>query len=340
MAKTLDIVRRIKSVTSTKKITRAMEMVAAAKMRKAIEGVLRTRTYANLSWETVLNLSESLNGNGGNDNSHPLLAKREPPFAKATEGKVKKVGVILITSNRGLCGGFNSAIINKAHQLVKKHHNKSPLDKGGEGDFIEADFILLGKKGKAIYRYFGYNIAAEFPKEDLSTGLSEVSPIAKMVINDYLNVKYDKIMVAYTDFVNAAKQIPRVKQLLPIDIKAQDEFLGIIGEDSKVSTTKEFIKEKHEKHLHDEKFIYEYTFEPSPKEVLDAMIPRLIEVQLYQAVLESNASEHSARMNAMHQATEAAEDMVSELTLFYNKARQASITAEIAEISAGANALR
>jgi F-type H+-transporting ATPase subunit gamma len=205
---------------------------------------------------------------------------------------------------------------------------------------VEADFILLGKRGKAIKRYFSYNIAADFPKEDLSTGISEVTAIAKMAISDYLSGKYDKIMVAYTDFVSAAKQAPRVKQLLPVDTKAHDEYLGIIGEGSKVSTTKDFIKEKKEQHLRDEKFTYEYTFEPSPKEVLDAMIPRLIEVQLYQAVLESNASEHSARMNAMHQATEAAKDMVNELTLFYNKARQASITAEIAEISAGANALK
>lgn len=319
MAKTLDIIRRIKSVSSTKKITRAMEMVAAAKMRKAIEGVLRTRTYANLSWETVLNLAGALNGNSGGDGPHSLLTKRE---------KIERVGIILITSNRGLCGGFNTAIINKAHQSVKKHHQ------------VEADFILLGKKGKAVSRYFGYNIVADFPKEDLSTGMSEVTPIAKIIINDYLSGKYDKVMVAYTDFMSAAKQVPRVKQLLPVDTKADDEYLGIIGEGSKISTTKDFIKEKKEKHLKDEPFTYEYTFEPSPKEVLDAMIPRLIEVQLYQAVLESNASEHSARMNAMHQATEAAKDMVNELTLFYNKARQASITAEIAEISAGANALK
>lgn len=325
MAKAQDIIRRIKSVNSTKKITRAMEMVAAAKMRKAIEGVLRTRTYANLSWETVLNLSESLNGNSGENGTHPLLTKKE---------KIEKVGIILITSNRGLCGGFNTAIINKAHQSIKKHHHL------GEPVEVKADFILLGKRGRAIKRYFGYNIAADFPKEDLSTGMSEVTAIAKMAISDYLSGKYDKIMVAYTDFVSASKQVPRVKQLLPVDVKAHDKYLGIIGEGSRASITKELIKEKHEKHLRDEKFTYEYTFEPSPKEVLDAMIPRLIEVQLYQAVLESNASEHSARMNAMRQATEAAKDMADELTLYYNKARQASITAEIAEISAGANALK
>jgi ATP synthase F1 gamma subunit len=146
-------------------------------------------------------------------------------------------------------------------------------------------------------------------------------------------------MLAYTDFVSASKQVARVRQLLPVDITAEDEYLGVVGEDTRVGTTKDMIEEKHEQHTQAEKFIYDYTFEPSPEEVLDEMVPRLIEVQLFQALLESNASEHSARMAAMHQATDAANDMVSELTLSYNKARQASITAEIAEISAGANAL-
>ncbi|MDP2709160.1 MAG: FoF1 ATP synthase subunit gamma, partial [bacterium] len=142
-----------------------------------------------------------------------------------------------------------------------------------------------------------------------------------------------------TDFVSSSKQIPRVKQVLPIEIDEADEYLGIVGEDSRLGLDKEFIEDKEEKHLHSGKFNYEYTFEPSPAEVLDQMLPRLIEIQLYQALLESNASEHSARMAAMHQATEAAGDMVGELTLSFNKARQASITSEIAEISAGANAL-
>ncbi|MCK4553559.1 F0F1 ATP synthase subunit gamma, partial [Candidatus Parcubacteria bacterium] len=176
--------------------------------------------------------------------------------------------------------------------------------------------------------------------------IKEILPVAKMALDDYLSGKYDKIMVAYTDYVSASKQIPRVKQLLPIDIAAQDEHLGIVGKDIRVGLDKEFVEEKEKKYLRSDpsassgqRFVYEYTFEPSPKEVLDEMIPRLIEVQLFQALLESNASEHSARMSSMHQATEAAGDLVSELTLFYNKARQASITAEIAEISAGANAL-
>lgn len=320
MANTKDIQRRIKSIGSTKKITKAMEMVAASKMRKAIEAVLKTRTYANLSWETVLHLSRANDGNNG-DGLHPLLAVRD---------SVKKVGIVLITSNRGLCGGFNSAIINKVHDSVKKH-----MEPGKE----QPEFILVGKKGLAVNKYFGYTIAAEFPKVDIISEVREVLPISKMVIGDYLSGRYDKIMVAYTDFVNPAKQIARVKQLLPIDIFAPDEYLGIVGADTRLGLDKDFVDKKKDKHLKTAEYEFDYTFEPSPKEVLDEMIPRLIEVQLFQALLESNASEHSARMTAMHQATDAANDMVDELTLFYNKARQASITAEIAEISAGANAL-
>ncbi len=294
-------------------------MVAAAKMRRAIEAVLKTRTYANLSWQTVLNLSVSANGHAGN--ICPLLAQRET---------IKKVGIVLITSNRGLCGGYNTAIINKAHESVKKH--KEP---GKE----KPDFIVIGKKGLNIKKYYGYEVVAEFPKADIVSEVREVLPVSQLVINDFINGKYDKIMVAYTDFVNPAKQIPRVKQLLPVDIAAEDEYLGIVGKDSRIGLDKKFIETKKEKYLKSEKYSFEYTFEPNPKEVLNEIVPRLIEIQLFQALLEANASEHSARMTAMHQANDAAEDMVKELTLFYNKARQAGITAEIAEISAGANAI-
>ncbi len=313
MAKTKEISRRIKSISSTKKITKAMEMVAAAKMRRAIEAVLKTRTYANLSWETILHLAKMQEGR--NDALHPFLTPRPA---------VKKAAVILITSNRGMCGGYNAAIITKAKDSVKKHN-------------IDTDFILVGKKGAAIHQA-GYNIGAEFEKSDLVTDAKEIHPIVKLALDDYRAGKYDKVFVAYTDFVNAAKQIPRVKQLLPVQLD-QEEYLGIIGQESKAGVTPEMIKEKTKKHLGGDSLSLEYTFEPSPREVLDLMIPRLLEIQLYQAFLESNASEYSAQMTAMHQATEAAGDMVSELTLFYNKARQAGITAEIAEISAGANAL-
>lgn len=316
MAKTKEIQRRIKSVNNTKKITKAMEMVAAAKMRKSVEAVLKTRTYANLAWTTVLNISGSLEDG---KNLHPLLHVRP---------ETKRVAIILISSNRGLCGSFNTNIINKAVAGIKKH-----------GD-IETDFILLGKKGLAVNSRYGYNVVAEFDKLDFVSEIKEVMPVARLAMDDYLNGKYDKIFVAYTDFVSATKQIPRVKQILPIDINVDEEYLGVVGRDERVGTTKEYIAEKEAKYLKDSEYNYLFTYEPSPRAVLDQMVPRLIEVQLFQALLESNASEHSVRMASMHQATEAATDIVKELVLFYNKARQATITSEIAEISAGANALK
>lgn len=314
MAKTKEISRRIKSITNTKKITKAMEMVAAAKMRKAIEAVLKTRTYANLSWETVLNLATAAKNR--NEAIHPLLKPRK---------EIKKVAIILITANRGLCGAYNAAVINKAKESITKH----PLP---------TDFILAGKRGQAVYNQ-KYEVAAEFEKNELLKDAREIYPIVKMVLSDYARKKYDKILVAYTDFINPAKQVARVKQLLPIEVEKSDAYLGIVSQEANVGATPEMIAAKAKKHLSGGDYSYEYTFEPSPREVLDKMIPRLLEVQLYQAFLEANASEHSARMSAMHQATDAATDMVSELTLFYNKARQAGITNEIAEISAGANAL-
>ena len=297
-----------------------MEMVAAAKMRKATEVVIKTRTYSQVSWEIVLNLAKSVNAN---TTPHPLLTKKK---------NVNNVGIILISSNRGLCGGFNTAIINKVIRSIKKYQET------GEKK-VNTDFILLGKKGASIYRNYGYNIVADFPKMDLTPEFREVVPVADMAIQGFLSGKYDKIMVAYTDFVNASVQTPHVKQLLPIDIDAMGEYLGIAGQDTRIGVGKKFIEEKEKEHLGYKDFRYKYVLEPSPEEVLDAMIPKLIQIQLYQALLESSASEHGARMTAMHKATDAASDMSDELTLFYNKERQAAITAEIAEISAGADAL-
>jgi len=311
MASTRDIIRRIKSVKSTKKVTKAMELVSAAKMRRAIEAVLKTRSYANLSWLTVLDLAKAAEKN---QKLHELLRSRQA---------IKKVGIILISSNRGLCGGFNANIINKAIKSIERHAG------------AETEFVILGKKGATVHRRFGFNLAAEFDKPDVVTEIAEVLPVAKMAIKDYLDGRYDKIMLAYTDFVSAVKQIPRVKQLLPVDLKAEDN-LGVIGRDSNVAMTKEIIAAKQQKYFTNQ----EYIFEPNAKEVLDEMIPRLLEIQMFQAMLESNASEHSARMLAMRNASDAANDMIDDLTLTYNKARQANITREIAEIAGGAAALQ
>jgi F-type H+-transporting ATPase subunit gamma len=239
--------------------------------------------------------------------------------------------MILISSNRGLCGGFNTNIIKKAHDSIEMHEKKNGR---------EVDLLIVGDKGKDVHKYYGYNLEAIFPKADIAYEINDILPISRMILDGFRERKYDKVMVAYTDFISASSQIPRVKQLLPVDLESQDEYLGIMGKDTRVGADREFIEQKKEKHLQAKQAPEEFMFEPDPHQVLDEMIPRLIEVQLFQALLESNASEHSARMASMHQANEAADDMVSELTLSYNKARQTTITSEISEISAGANALR
>ena len=314
MTSAKEIKKRIKSIGNTKKITKAMEMVAAAKMRRSIEAVLKTRTYANLGWLTILNIAESLDSGS---EKHPLLEKRS---------KTEKAVIVLISSNRGLCGGFNSAIINKAIDSIKKHSE------------VETDFILIGKKGISVQKRFGYKVISEFNKDDAAPKVSDVYPIARFIIDEFLQKRYDKILMAYTDFVSPTKQVPRVRQILPFELEGQDEYLGAVGKSEKLGTTQEFVKNKEKRYLHGSKYLFKY--EPSDSEVLDKILPRMIEVQLYQGLLESNASEHSARMTSMHQASEAANDLVEELTLFYNKARQAAITSEIAEISAGVASLK
>ncbi len=306
-----EIRRRIKSVKNTKKITKAMEMVAAAKMRKAVDGVLATRDYSNLAWEMLLSISERTD-----TSKHALLYQRED---------VKKVAIILISSNRGLCGGFNNQIFQKVVESIKKHEN------------IDHELITLGDRGRDALIRNKYEITADFPKEDVILSSAEIAPIAHMIINNYVNNEYDKILIGYTDYASSMSQIPRVKQILPIT--TQDEYLGAVGKSKGIHMTPEFAKAKQEKHLTKGEFKFEYLFEPNIKKALDELLPRLIEIQIYQAVLESNASEHSARMMAMRQASDAAGEMINDLTLAYNQARQAAITKEIIEISSGKAAL-
>lgn len=291
-----------------------MELVATSKMRQAVEGVLATRPYANLAWQTVLKLTQN-----PKRHLHPLL--RVSP-----EKTVKKIGLVFIASNRGLCGGYNAQLVKKA--LVFLTNQRVP-----------AEIFLLGRKGRQLVWRYGQTVAAEFEKLDYLDNTEEIRPLAKMVIDDFLDRKYGKIFVAYTDFVSVVKQVPRLKQLLPIQIEKKDEYLGVVGHDSRLGLDAEFLQQKQKKYLEDEKgYRYEYQFEPSAQEVLETMLPRLIEIQLYQAMLESNAAEHSARMMAMKNATDAASDMLYELLLVYNKVRQAGITREITEISAAAGA--
>ncbi len=298
---TRDIKRRIKSVQNTRKITKAMEMVAAAKMRKAVAKVLASRSYADLAWQTVMHLVKKVD-----TKHHSFFEERK---------RVKRVAMILISANRGLCGSFNTQIAEKVDKFIQ--------DKFKD---IEVDIISLGSKGRDEARRRQLNLAADFTKDDITQDSLAIRPVAHLVTKEFIAGKYDKVLVAYTDYMSALKQVPHLKQLLPIEAGV-DEMLGHVEregeqvEEIKVDNFAEFI------------------FEPSRRELLDAFLPRLIEVQIYQAVLESEASEHSARMMAMRNASEAAEEMIGDLTLAYNKARQAGITAEIAEIAAGAAAL-
>lgn len=322
MSNTKDVQRRIKSVKNISKITRAMEMVAAAKMRRATEAVLKTRSYANLSWTTILNLTNDFDYT----KLHPLLSSRE---------EVANVAIVLFASNRGLCGSFNGALLSKAQASIDKHQTNA------QGKTINHEFLVVGKKGLAVGSRLGHKIAAEFVKNETVSEIGDVSAIAKLVTNDFLSGRYDKVLVAYMDFASASSQTPRVKQLLPIDINAVDDHLGVVGQNKRIGTDKEFLKSKEAKYLSDASGArYNFAYEPNPTAILDKMIPRLIEVQLLQALLESNASEHSARMAAMHQANQSAGDLVDDLTLYYNKMRQATITAEIAEIAAGTMAVK
>lgn len=305
---TREIKRRIRSIKSTHQITRAMELVSAAKMRRAVQNVLATRTYVQLGWQLLSELAQRTD-----PARHPLLTKRE---------QIKRVGLVIISSNRGLCGGFNHQLAHQAGIYIKKNREQNLQ--------TEFDLVTIGKRGRDIMFRLGHNIVAEFTKADVTTRIEEVTPVAKLIIDDYLSGKYDRVVMAYTDFISPIKQKPRLKQLLPIE-KEIDSDLGSAHAGGVKQAAKD-IKLTTD-------FNYEYLFEPTPDAVLEDLLPRLLEVQLYQALLESDASEHSARMMSMRNATDAARDMIDSLTLAFNQARQASITTELADITGGRAAL-
>jgi len=312
------IKRRIKSVSSTKKITRAMEMISAVKMRKAIEAAINTRTYATLAWDLLVKLAKVQKDNLA------LLEVRP----------VKKLLVILITSNRGLCGSFNANIIKKtAAQLTDpKNISRQRVENGvlEPSDTLKIDVVGVGKKGADFAKKMGYNLIASFSDFSDTLKLNDVLPICKMVIDEYSKKNYDKVVVAYTDFKSTVNQVAKLRQVLPISGHDLEKMILDLGEEI-VEKKTEFGNQNLE--------LDNYLFEPTQESVLEIILPRLVETQIYQATLESAASEHSARMMAMRNASDAASDMIKELTLTFNKARQAGITQEIAEIAGGAAAL-
>ncbi|OGI16025.1 MAG: ATP synthase F1 subunit gamma [Candidatus Moranbacteria bacterium RIFCSPHIGHO2_01_FULL_54_31] len=305
MASARDIRRRIKGVKGTGKITRAMEMISAVKMRKAIGAVLAIRPYALSAIELLEQLSVATRGD-----EHPLL----------TERPVKTELYVVITSNRGLCGAFNTQVSKHLRKILAEDADRA------------ARFITIGKKGEMAVRRFmaqskgrGGEIVASFP-DVLSTPTAEsMRPIARVIIDEFERARADRVVMVYTNYVSMMVQEVKVRGLLPVALKDTKKALNEMSES--VSEAKQ-------------KLSAEYIIEPSPKKVLWRMIPRLIEMELYHAVLESNASQESSRMLAMRNATDAAKDMVSDLTLAYNQLRQQKITQEIAELSAGMAAVQ
>lgn len=306
------IKQRIKSVKNTKKLTKAMEMVSAAKMRKAVQGALATRWYATFARELLKQLSN------GQAMSSPLLATRP----------VDRLLVILVTSNRGLCGSFNANVFKRAAQLLADTHNvaRHRTPQGREipaADKVVIDIIGVGKKSAWFAKKHGYNLIAAFDDLSERPAFEDTRPISGMARESFSAATYDKVVVMYTQYKSSLVQEVKIRQLLPIAPQDLEKMI-VDGRDVEAEAV---IKPE------------QYVFEPDFATIAKTIMPRLVDVQLYQAILESAASEHSARMVAMKNASESAGDMISSLTLEFNKARQAAITQEIAEIAGGAAAL-
>jgi F-type H+-transporting ATPase subunit gamma len=285
MANLKEIRNRITSIKSTMQITSAMKMVSAAKLKKAQDAITAMRPYSSKLTELLQNLSATLDSDDGG--------------AYATQREVSKVLLVAITSNRGLCGGFNSSITKKVVRTIEEKY---------EGTAV--DIFSIGKKGGDVLSK-AHNVIAS--KNELFDDLAfdNVAIVAEEFMEMYVDGAYDKIEIVYNQFKNAATQIPQVEQFLPIK--------PIEGGDANVNS--------------------DYIFEPTKEEIVEALIPKSLKTQLYKALRDSFASEHGARMTAMHKATDNATDLRDDLLLTYNKARQAAITNEILEIVGGAEAL-
>jgi len=285
---TREIRRRIRSVKSTEQITRAMEMVAASKMRRAQAQALAGRPYADKMLELVTHLAWQPLADG-QETLHPLLQARP----------VKSVAAVLVTSDRGLAGGYNSHIIQRAAAFILQQ--TAPVG-----------LMTVGRKGRDWMVRRGQRVLADFSGMSDRPTILDVAPIASYVTDGFIQGEFDEVHIFYTEFISSMRQEPRQRLLLPLQ-RAQEEQAS-----PKVP---------------------EYIYEPSAPDVLAALLPRFVETEIYQSTLEALASEQSARMLAMHNASQSASDIERDLTLRYNKARQTGITTELLEISAGAEVL-
>jgi F-type H+-transporting ATPase subunit gamma len=286
MASGKEIKGKIGSIKNTQKITSAMEMVAASKMKRAQERMASGRPYAQNMLKVIGHIA-----NGSLEYRHPYLEERE----------VKNVGFIVISTDRGLCGGLNTNEFKLVIKQVKAYKEKE----------VGIHFAALGSKAVTFFSRFGGNVMAAESGLGDKPSVSDVVGVVKVMLNAYDKGELDKVYLVYNDFVNTMTQEPRVNQLLPLP-KSEDKAL------------------KHR---------WDYIYEPDPREILETLMVRYIESQVYQGVVENVASEQAARMVAMKAATDNAGDLIDDLQLVYNKARQAAITQEISEIVAGAAAV-
>ncbi|HEX2750332.1 MAG TPA: ATP synthase F1 subunit gamma [Verrucomicrobiales bacterium] len=297
MPSTRDIRRRIKSVKSTAQITKAMQLVAAAKMKKAQDQATNGRPYADLMNKVLVSLKEK-----AEDNAHPY-------FSPGTGGKTL---ILVITSDKGLCGALNTNLLRKVSQANYAAET--------------TDYVTIGRKGAASLGRLKKNLLADFPIKDPAKFL-DVRTVGKFLQEKYLTGEYSKVLVAFNNFVNTATVIPSVEQLLPINpvtLGGKRSYEGH-GQGEIVDATQGPV--------------VEYTFEPSSGEVFNTVLPQYVNNTLYQMLMEARASEHSSRMVAMKNATDNAKQMLKDLSLEYNKLRQAAITNELLEITTAKMAL-
>lgn len=283
---------RIKSVKNTRKITKAMELVAASKMRKATEAAITSRPYSDAALALLADVAQKKQ-----QGDHPLLRVPE---------RTERELVIVITSNRGLCGGLNANVIRESFTYIRARQ--------AEGCTVIA--ATVGKKGRAPLSKAGVELVADFPDITSATDFLTIRPLGQLALQEFKEQRVDRVTLIYTHFQSALIQRPAVQHILPMT--------NIFSTDAAARRQPEET---------------EYLFEPSAALVYQEMLPRFLETQVYHAILEAVASEHSARMLAMRNASDAADDITHDLTLTYNQARQAAITQEIAEIAGGAAAL-
>lgn len=277
---------KIKSIRNTQKITRAMEMVAASKMRKAQDRMSASRPYADKMRNVVGHLSQA-----HPEYHHPYLQERD----------IKRVGLIVISSDRGLCGGLNNNLFKQAVMAMKEWHSKK----------IEIDICTIGNKAAGFFSRLGGNVVARATHLGDAPQIADLIGSVKVMLDAYDEGRIDRLFVVYNDFVNTMTQKPLVTQLLPIESREEEEL-------------------KHH---------WDYMYEPEARDVLNALLVRYIESQVYQGVVENLACEQAARMVAMKSASDNAGELINQLQLVYNKARQAAITQEISEIVGGAAAV-